>query len=88
MRNAERPTSTLVKAHPSGLSSFLVDDIITSSLQCSLDSRHHGGTIGTGQHLQLRYSLELDCDRKWLPAAHDEFFNVGLLDQPPAPAPP
>ena len=45
-------------ARPCNLSHCIVAEIITSSLQCPLDSWHHGGTIGTRQHSQLRCSLE------------------------------
>jgi len=37
---------------------LLFEETITSSLQCTLDSGHHGGTIGARQHSHLRCSLE------------------------------
>ncbi len=48
-----------MRTYPCSLSNFIIDEIITSSLQRPLDSRHHGGTIGAGQHSQLRCSLKL-----------------------------
>jgi hypothetical protein len=54
-----KPASrTGLSAIAAGLSYRVFAEAIASSLQCPLDSWHHNGAIGAGQHGELRCSLE------------------------------
>jgi hypothetical protein len=57
-KKCRRSSFLLFENLPSSLSGLIFDGVIPSSLQCPLDSRHHGGAIGAGQYSQLRCSLK------------------------------